>query len=134
MKLSVMKRGEVEMEAAAIRCVLNIEYGDEDMPTDFPHRKHETWDVTIDIETGQIRDWPNGHEPYDLYMKVTDGGSYYLLDKDGRQLAVLENEYVPDCIPGEYGDYIDFKIDGSGRITNWSLDADDVVESFGLED
>lgn len=52
-------------------------------------------------------------------MKVTDGGSYYLLDRDGLVLASREHEYVPGCIPGSYGDYIEFNIDADGVLTNW---------------
>lgn len=40
-------------------------------------------------------------------------------------LATLENEYVPNgIVPGEYGDYIDLKINADGIITNWPKNPD----------
>jgi hypothetical protein len=120
----------VPMEVVAVKCELPVRYDEEDMPNDFPHRKGDMWDITIDIETGQIRDWPKDFKPFDndtkeptetfdLYMKVCDEGCYHVLDKDGRYVKSIEENYVPSCIPGEYGDYVNFKIDANGIITNW---------------
>jgi hypothetical protein len=53
-----------------------------------------------------------------IYTKVTDSGSYYIYFTDGTALSI-EQDYVPSWIPGQYGDYIDFKIK-DGIITNWS--------------
>ena len=131
MKLTVLKPTEIEVDA--IRCVLDVRYGEEDMPADYPHRRDNVWDVTIDLETGQIRDWPKGVEPLDLGMKVTDCGNYYLLSGK-TPVACLEDDYVPRCVPGQYGDYVDFKIDEHGRITNWDADAVEVRRSFFPED
>jgi hypothetical protein len=117
MKFTVSK--PVEIDVAKIRMFVAVRYDDEDMPYDFPFRKGDGWAVTIDAETGQIQDWPQGIA-YDLHMKVVDCGSYFLLDAQDRVLGSIEHDYVPDCIPGEYGDYIDFKIDEGGKITNWN--------------
>lgn len=130
MPVNMTVRKPVEIEVAAIRCVLAVRYDEEDMPNDYPHRHGDTWDVTIDVETGQIHAWPAGIKPRELSMKVVDEGSYYLLDSSGRELGKRERNYVPDCIPGSYGDYIEFKIDASGRITNWKFDVGEAVENF----
>lgn len=102
----------VKMEVA-------VRYDEEDMPNDFPFREGDMWKVLIEIETGKINDWPTG-KAGDIYMKVCDQGSYYLLDKDGNAVMSIEDDYVPnELIPGEYGDYIDLKINNKGIITNW---------------
>ncbi len=108
-----------EIELAAVCCRVAVNYEEEDMPRDFPHRRGDMWDVVIDIDTGQIKDWPSGTKPLDLYMKICDSGSYLLVDKSGAVVRAFKNDYVPDFIPGEYGDYLDFKIDSTGLITNW---------------
>jgi hypothetical protein len=59
-------------------------------------------------------------------MKVTNNGSYYLLDKDKNIISQLIKEYCPDShsIPGQYGDYINFEINmKTGVIENWFSDA-----------
>lgn len=53
-------------------------------------------------------------------MKVCDQGTYVLLDADLKELARLENEYVPcDLFRGSGGDYLELDIDETGKITNW---------------
>lgn len=131
----VTKSQPVEVEVSAIRISVPVRYDEEDMPKDYPHRTGDVWTVTVDVETGQIRDWPAGVEPRDIEMKVVDGGTYELLDPAGKVVAGIEQDYVPDCIPGDYGDYIDFKIDATGRIANWKADAAAIQRSFlGDED
>jgi hypothetical protein len=79
------------------------------------------WSVDIDIATGIIQDWTKG-ESRNLFAKVVDSGSYYLLDKDNNVIAAIEEDYVPNkCIPPDdgYNDYIVLHIDENGKITNW---------------
>jgi hypothetical protein len=116
MSLTVTKRIAVPVDT--LRMVLNVRYGDEDMPNDFPFRKGDTWAVEVDIATGKIKDWPTGRA-FDLYMKVCDEGRYYLL-ADGDVVAEKEGDYVPNSlVPGEYGDYVELTIAADGTITNW---------------
>jgi len=122
----------VEMVVDAIRCVLPVNYEEEDMPNDYPHRKGQQWDITIDIETGKIRDWPKGIEARHIYMKVVDGGRYYLMH-GADIVATRESEYVPACIPGEYGDYVEFDINTLGTILNWKPRDYEIVDSFWPE-
>jgi len=37
---------------------------------------------------------------------------------DGSVVSKIE-DYVPDLVPGSYGDYVTLDIDQYGRITNW---------------
>ena len=133
MKLTV--KTEVEIEPVAIKIAAAVRYDEEDMPNDFPGRIGDVWHAIIDIETGKIRDWPQG-KTAKFYMKVCDQGSYWLLTKAGHIIASIEGNYVPSCIPGEYGDYIDFDIAEDGTVRKWSryCDPSSIRESFYPED
>lgn len=88
------------------------------MPNDFPGRRGESVKMVIDIDTGVIQGWPAGRVE-EVSMKVCDGGTYILLDAEGKRVAVRE-DYVPNnLVPGEYGDYVELSIDATGRIKNW---------------
>lgn len=115
MKITVHR--PVEVDIASVRIVLPVKYDEDDMPHDFPFRKGDMWEVTIDADTGKIRDWPG--LAFDLHMKVTDAGSYYVYDRSGVLFASREEDYVPDYIPGSYGDYVELVIAEDGTITNW---------------
>lgn len=118
MKFTISK--PVEVNIAKVRIVAPVKYDDEDIPYDFPFRKGDVWDVTVDVDTKTIIGWPQGRSA-GIHMKVTDGGSYYLLGDNDEVLASLEQEYVPHgACPGEYGDYITMCISESGKITNWT--------------
>lgn len=128
MKHTVLIPTEVEIRAISIS--LPVRYDDEDMPYDFPFRDGDRWLITVDIDSGAIDNWPAGIE-FDLYMKVTDEGIYELFGADGKPVALLEDACVPHgVIPGQYGDYVDLKIDRNGIITNWPKDPD-VRQFFG---
>lgn len=110
---------EKEVDAAFVKVRVPVRYEDEDIPYDFPMRDGNKWEATIDIDAATIVGWPAGRTG-SMHMKVVDGGTYVLLDRDGKVLADLAGEYVPHgLIPGEYGDYIILEIDESGKITNW---------------
>lgn len=118
-----------EAEVAYIRIQAAVNYGEEEIPNDFPGRKGDLWDVIIDLGTGQILNWPNGRSA-DLHLTVKDSGTYRLLSKDGQIVASIENDYVPHgVIPGSYGDTIELTISGSGVVTNWRIpNADDFAD------
>lgn len=123
MKFTVQR--PVTLDVKYVRMSVDVRYDDEDMPYDFPFRVNDTWDVTIDIDTGQILDWPAGVS-HDVYMKVCDRGSYWLLAKDKTIIAKLEENYVPHgIIPGSYGDYIELDIAPTGKILNWDPKPDE---------
>lgn len=111
----------VEIDIKFVRIAVPVNYGEEDMPKDFPFRDRENdiWDVTVDIDTGKIENWPAGVE-HDLHMKVCDGGSYWLLDDKKSIVGCIDTDYVPHgVVPGEYGDYIVMQIKSDGTIANW---------------
>lgn len=102
-----------------ILMILPVRYDEDDIPNDFPFRNGKQWTIKVDVHTGEIINFPKNIK-INLNMKVTDEGIYKLLDENDEEIAMLYQEYVPDSytIPGEYGDYIDFKIE-NGYIKNW---------------
>ena len=88
-----------------------------------PLRHGDTWDITVDLTTGKIANWPEGVTA-DTHYKVCDAGVYRALRED-RTVVAEKADYVPSMLsPGGdgYGDYVIMKIDGSGQIENWSAD------------
>lgn len=134
MKLTIMRPTEIEVTHIVLD--LPVYYGDEDMPLDYPSRFNNRWRVTVNLETGQILDWPTGTPAHNLYMKVDDGGTYILLapgDNGPKEVSILKNEYVPHGIVPHGtvpGDYVELKIDATGRITNWPAPDDLEFEEF----
>lgn len=108
-----------EINITHIHLDLPVRYDEDDIPNDFPLRKGERWECDVEMDTGKISRWPQGRAE-DFYMKVTDGGIYQLLDENAKLVAEIAQNYVPHgVVPGEYGDYIHFKINEHGIITNW---------------
>lgn len=80
--------------------------------------------LTIDVETGQVINWPK-NSPYDFFdVKIIDEGEYILLDKNCKVIAEYKG-YVPDCVGcvgcDGYGDYLEFEIDSASSIPNWNF-------------
>ena len=108
-----------EVDIKWVQMDLAVRYDDEDIPYDFPLRKGDLWSAKVEIDTGKIEGWPQG-KTGEMYMKVCDEGSYWLMDADGNVIDAIERDYVPNSlIPGEYGDYVELNIDENGIITNW---------------
>ncbi|WP_286969428.1 hypothetical protein [Algoriphagus sp.] len=85
-----------------------------------PFRDGDYWCPTIDLETGIIKDWPQG-KTAEVHYKVCDDGEYWLVADDGFELK-YPGDYVPNIldIDGEsYGDYIILNIDENGQIADW---------------
>ena len=110
---------------------LPVRYEDEDIPYDAPMRKGDVWHALINIDQGEVINWPKG-KTLDMYMKVCDSGTYTLFT-DEYDLAAIRRDYVPhSLVPGEYGDYVHLKIDATGKITNWPANAS--FKDFGQDE
>lgn len=117
MKATIKVKKEIEIKYVQLN--VSVRYEDEDMPYDFPFRDNDMWNPLIDIDKGKIVDFEY-HERWPLHMKVTDSGSYYLLDENKEVVLKIEDDYVPNSlIPGSYGDYIEINILPDGTIDNW---------------
>lgn len=92
--------------------------------------------LTIDVETGQVLNWPK-NSPFDFYdKKIVDEGEYILLDKDGVEIAHYSG-YVPECVGCDgYGDYLEFEIDSASNIPEWEFTQehlDELMKEAGYE-
>ncbi len=125
-------KAEQGIEINIIHVILPVAYEEEDIPNDFPMRRGDMWEANILIDTGKIVEWPQGKTGH-LFMKVCDGGTYRLIRNDGSCVAQIIQDYVPNgIIPGEFGDYVDLRINAEGIITNWPKKPD-VSAFFGEE-
>lgn len=130
--ITVPIREEQEIDIAMIQVCVPVSYGTEDIPDDFPHRKGDLWDITIDVDTGRVLQWPPDFPAFRVHMKVTDGGTYRLINRNGKAVLTIEQDYVPGFVPGEYGDYVIMTIGDGGKIAEWNRDrfARKVIEHF----
>lgn len=120
---------DTEVQCDTVLIELPVNYDDEDIPYDFPFRKHDMLTLEVLIADGKIVDWPADWGAAQVFMKVVDEGTYTLFDQ-GLPVAEINQQYVPHgLIPGEYGDYVRFNIDEKGYITNWPK-SPDVSEFF----
>ena len=127
MKTTILVKKEIEVWA--IRIHVPVHYEEQDIPNDFPLRRGKIWEATVLVDSGKILDWPKGKSG-SIEMKVCDSGRYTLLDPCFREIKG-RHDYVPNLIPGEYGDYIDLKINEEGFVTNWPINpkVDDFFEN-----
>jgi hypothetical protein len=70
-----------------------------------------------------------------IYLKCRDEFFCKLYDSNGNMIKDYEG-YVPNSIvPGEYGDYLDLKIDiNTGKILNWKVPDKETLEDFMKRD
>src|SRR3990167_9016868 len=116
MLVEVLRPVEIDVRFVRIMFPLCDEDG---IPEGFPMLVNGLWCVVVDLESGNIPDWPAGY-PFNLFVKVCDSGRYQLLGPTLEVLAVVDEDYVPHgVVPGEYGDYVKLDISADGTITNW---------------
>ena len=88
--------------------------------------------LTIDVETGQVLNWPK-NSPYDFFdVKIVDEGEYILLNTAGEVIAEYSG-YVPECVGyNGYGDYLEFEIDSASNIPEWEF-TQELLDTFMKE-
>jgi hypothetical protein len=115
-----------------VRIIIPVGHGKDNLPL---LKTGGIWDVTIELETGIILDWPKG-EARNIFEKVTDKGTYYLIDECLNTVFSISHNYVPHgIVPGDCGDYINLQINETGKVTNWptSLDFGDFLDKENNE-
>lgn len=111
MEITIMR--PVKVEVAILRLSVAVRH----IANDFPFRTGDIWQIDIDVDEGQIINWPG--PAFIMCMKVVDQGSYYLIDPEGNEVAQIEGDYAPsDCGIGG-GDYIEMRWDEDGFIAGW---------------
>jgi hypothetical protein len=124
MKTTVTRKITQEIEIAEVEINIprdEIEDSENGVPPELQSKfmVGDYWRIVVGIDTAKIADWPQG-TAVELHTKPRDGGIYRLLGPDGKELAKIENNYVPNrVIPGSYGDYIELNINAEGVVTNW---------------
>jgi len=130
MEIEVMKPVKINVKSLLVEVpVYDFYDGEYD---DLPKKVGEMWNFVIDIDSGTIIEW-NHPEKYRVFLKVCDGGRYTLLDDLGKPVAEPIENYVPKCIPNEYGDYIDINILPHGIIVEWDCSNNDFSEFFEID-
>lgn len=106
-------------------------YSLDEVQTDYPdiisaYTSHEdTIFLEIDIDSGEVINWPKNC-PADFHdIKIVDTGNYWLID-DNADTVISYSGYVPLCLGG--GDYLEFEIDENSHIVNWSFGQEDYDE------
>jgi hypothetical protein len=121
MKFTVMRPAEVGVEGINVQIPKSCIHEDDDVPDSF---MVQTTSPTIHLSVnsgGYVAGWGQGRHGR-LQLKVRDQGIYTLFGAgpDGYWECSKVNDYVPACVPGECGDYIDIDIDENGFVKNWN--------------
>lgn len=98
-----------------------------------PCRNGDTWEPSIDIETGQILNWVKGKSAK-VHYKVCDAGTYTIKGEKGCEIRMIDG-YVPGILsPGGlgYGDYIIMNINEEGFINKWKCSEELIKEQFSV--
>lgn len=115
MKLTVWRPTEVDVADIVVSVPLSC--FDDDVPDQVAKMEvGGRWVISIGAD-GRVYDWPGGK--MSAFVKVVDEGMYELIGESGESVALVAG-YVPECVPGQYGDYLDFDIDESGRVAKWA--------------
>lgn len=132
MSYTVKIKTYVEKEIKYFRAVMGVRYWEDatingkdalDDGSDTPLKVGDYWTLDIDVDTGQILNWPEG-TAMDTHYKVCDDGSYFILDSDFNEIEKFHEIYVPSVLYPKargYGDYVILDIDKNGYIKDWNF-------------
>lgn len=87
--------------------------------------------IKIDVDTGQILNWPVGVEANLNCLKVVDEGTYILSDSKDNIISYHDYRYVPKCLEIDgngFGDYFMFHVNKDGYIVNWKFGKNEYKE------
>ena len=87
--------------------------------------------IKIDVDTGQILNWPVGIEANLNCLKVVDEGTYILSDYKDNMVSYHDYRYVPKCLEIDgngFGDYFMFHVNKDGYIVNWKFGKNEYKE------
>lgn len=138
MKIKVLQ----EVDLAIAECWIHARYwedslinGVEDdasnpkMPCIEEHLGEQAWHIIINLDNGQIVNWPAGSTAH-IHYKSCDENYIDIIDRETCIVKEYEG-YVPNflCPNGAgYSDYVKMDIDEKGFIKNFNNNVDDVFE------
>lgn len=100
------------------------------MPLIAEHLGEKAWNIIVNLDTGQICNWPQGTKA-SIHYKSVDENYIHILDD---QLGIVKEYegYVPNFLcPKEdgWGDYVIMDIDENGFIQNFNNNLDDIFDN-----
>lgn len=100
------------------------------MPLIDEHLGEKAWHIIVNLDTGQICNWPQGTKA-SIHYKSVDENYIHILDD---QLGIVKEYegYVPNFLcPKEdgWGDYVIMDIDENGFIQNFNNNLDDIFDN-----
>lgn len=120
-------------EATVIRLTLPVDYDDDLAELQgCPGLDARVLVLDLHIDERRVLDWDGTARL--IHLKVCDQGRYVLLDESGKELAVIDDWYVPRCVPQEYGDYVVLDVSSDGTLPAWRPSDDQIVACFWPED
>lgn len=131
---------KVKKEVRYLEAIVGVDHWDESMVNGKQDDQDDplmplnidcnVWIIMIDLETGQIENWPVGTTA-NINYKVRDDGVYTLYDENRNDVLKQFERYVPSCLcpkANGYGDYVIMDIDEQGYIKDFSFNAEDFEE------
>lgn len=132
MAYTVKNKTYVEKEIKYFRASVGVRYWEDatingkdanEDGSDTPLKNGDYWELDIDVDAGQILNWPEG-TTMETYYKVCDDGSYSILDAGFSEIEKFKEIYVPSVLypkANGYGDYVILYIDEKGFIMDWNF-------------
>ena len=104
------------------------------MPLITEHWGEKAWHIIVNLDNGQIGNWPQGTTA-SIHYKSVDANVIHLLD-DCLGIIKEYEGYVPNflCPKGDgWGDYVIMDIDENGFIQDFNNNLDDIFDDDGDE-
>jgi hypothetical protein len=112
--------------AKTIKIIVPQRYEEVQIINGVEYPENSKLEMLIDVDNGMAFGWKVATH---IDWKICDEGIYQLLDEDENLLDEIYEDYIPDIIPNEFGDYLDLKINKDGFIERWKRGVE--VSSFG---
>lgn len=133
---------EQEVDIAIVDCYIHARYWDDSevngveddakepkMPCIVEHLGEKAWNIIINIDNGQITNWPKGTTA-SIHYKSVDENYISIIDRDTNTVKEYDG-YVPRFLcPKEAwdGDYVVMDIDENGFIQDFKPNLDDIFD------
>lgn len=126
---------KVDINIQYLQMDLPIQLQDE-IPKDYPFIFGKVWRPVVDIESGQICNFPPQAHSQEISLNVADSGRYTLHDRNFRCVHRYEGFVPNQVVPSTYGNCVELNINERGKITNWpdKVCLDQLFESYNVYD
>jgi len=134
MKKASLEKLERAKLAKYLQCEIKTRYWEDSYLNGIPDEKMEmpciyktpniedySWNIIIDLESGEIINWVKGNKAQ-IHYKSVDNNNFYLLNQKMKKIGKQTDSYVIDTLcPKEDGDgdYVIMDIDENGYIQDF---------------